>query len=136
MIVEHFNIAHLDEIDLHERQAAARALWTPDYCSKLTGYTVRIGGEIILCGGLLDLYGDRSVGHAWSLLSKKARPHFVRLHGAVERFFETSGKRVIVATTEGGDVCRWLRLLRFRFDHIEPAYGPDGADHAVYVRVQ
>jgi hypothetical protein len=141
MIIERLTAEHLHAIDLHEEQQEARRFWSADYERLLLtspGYAAVDSGRVLLCGGVLDLYPDRRAGHVWSLTSRYASAHFLRLHRATRRFFETSGKRLLVATTYPGGTagCRWLSALGFQFDHTEPNYDPLGREHAVYVRVQ
>lgn len=135
-----FKASDLDEIRVHPAQRATLARDdTPAYRLQLEAglsFTGRLNGEILMCGGVLDLYQDRRVGHLWSILSRSARPHFLIAHGAAARFIETTGKQWLIATCEirEGMSCRWLRTLGFEFDHTEDSFGPAATPHAVYVR--
>lgn len=140
MNVQPFKLEHLQRLDPHEAQKAVRALLTPQHAQQMASgqaYSYVVGRRVLACAGILDLYEDPSIGHVWSLLSRDVRGHLTAIHRAAQRMIEVSGKRLLIATaeTEHELGCKWMRLLRFKFDHIEPSYGPDGRDHAVYMRV-
>ncbi len=137
--LEPFKLEHIEQMRVHPSQARSLSVYaTDEYRDALAGslsYTLRVNGEIALCGGVMDLYEDRGVGHLWSLFGELAPRHMRAVHGVVARFISVSGKRALVATTECASACRWLRLLGFKFDHTEEDFAGTGTAHAVYVRV-
>lgn len=141
MIVEAFHVKHLDEmrVNAYQRASFDRYCNDDDRARMQTGFarTVRIDGKIMMVGGVLELYDDTSIGHLWSLLADGADQHALALHRCLLRLFQITGKRMLVATTECDYAygCRWLGMLGFdRQAETLEAYGPDGADHYLYVR--
>lgn len=142
MRIEPFKPEHLWQIDLQPAQCSWYEYGTDAYAAELAlglGYTLRIAGRIVLCGGIIEV--DARTGHLWCFLSVDARHYLVRLHRAARRFLEVTGKRHLIATTESdfADGCRWLEMLGFTrragAEGLLPKAGPDGRDHILYEKV-
>lgn len=141
MIVERFQLAHFDEIRVCDTQRDSFERYADDNYRRMivNGYslTVREAGRILICGGIVDLYEDRDVGHLWSLFAQGADRHMLRLHRIAQRLIEVSGKHLLVATTHEGYApgCRWLAMLGFA-PHPEPLpdFAPDGSPQIAYTR--
>jgi hypothetical protein len=139
MILEEFKPEHLDEIDLQDEQRS----WYEyeqrlEYARGLTrglGYTVRVAGQIIVCGGVLPV--DQSTGQLWCFMSKYARTHLITVHRVALRFMQISGLPTLYATSEAdfANGCRWLLMLGFKQSAVLHKYGPDGRDHILYTKV-
>jgi len=137
MTIEPFKPGHLDEIDLQLAQTQWREYRDPLYAKTLgehLGVTAREDGKVLACAGVISL--ERDVGHAWAFVARGQK--MIRFRRCVQRLFEVSGKRRILASTEADfpQGCRWLELLGFsRLDTPATFHGPDGRAHVIYVRV-
>jgi hypothetical protein len=98
-------------------------------------WTASLGETILLCGGIMPM--GPKMGVLWAVLSEEAAKHLVRLHRGVERFLSIDPPRRLEATVEKGfeSGCRWLHLLRFRYEGEMACYGLDGETHLRYARL-
>lgn len=98
-------------------------------------WTAEHDGRILGIAGLLPQWENRAI--AWALLADNLDNQFLRVHGAVKRFIESSGYRRIEATVDVGfpEGEKWIRLLGFEYEGLMRGYRPDGADILLYARV-
>lgn len=135
-----FKPADLDELRLQPAQEYLAAfVGRPGYGQELVDagpcYTVRQGGKIICCAGVVELWQGRA--SAWALLSGEAGRSMIGLHRMVEDFLDNCGIRRVEAYVypdfEPGH--RWARMLGFEREGLMRAF-QRGADMVMYSRVR
>ena len=135
-----FKPADLDELRLQPAQEYLAAfVGRPGYGQELVDagpcYTVRQGGKIICCAGVVELWQGRA--SAWALLSGEAGRSMIGLHRMVEDFLDGCGIRRVEAYVypdfEPGH--RWARMLGFEREGLMRAF-QQGADMYMYSRIR
>lgn len=136
MILERFQPAHFDLLELQPEQQYLRAAVTHEYLASLAShgpaYTAWFAGRPAFCGGFAEAPEG---AHLWCFIAAGAP--LLGIHRGVMRAFEVYPYKRLVATTETGFVQgrRWLELLGFQFQDTLIGYGPDGRDHDLFERV-
>lgn len=138
--VERFRAEHVAEMTVQPAQRADWAAVTPDMLrafEQTDAWTVRAGGEVVLVGGLVEVWPGRAT--LWSYVGAGAGPYMTRLTRGVRRLMDASNyTRIEVyvdANFEGAH--RWARLLGFACESIIlRAFFPDGRDGVIYGRVR
>jgi hypothetical protein len=92
-------------------------------------------GEPIACGGVLELWPGRF--QAWAFLNKGSARHMGWItRQAHQVLAEAKGRIELSVRCDFAAGHRWARLLGFEVETpVMKAYGPDGADHTGYVKV-
>lgn len=141
MDVRPFTVEHLKQLQLQPAQAWCAPHLTPDLLDWLgdtqnDAFTVFVGDEPILCGGLCTFWPGRAI--AWSYVAADAGAHMVSLTRVVERFLDLKAPRrteaYVDAEFDAGH--RWVRLLGFKCEGRLEAYKPDGGDQMLYAKVR
>lgn len=99
-------------------------------------YTAMCGDTPIACGGLVEHWPGR--GELWGVLAGGWTKEFRAVHNATRRFLEVVRPRRTewAVAVDFPAAHRWARLLGFQLEVPRlRAYGPDGRDYALYVRV-
>lgn len=122
MTCEPFEPSHIAEMG----RASAPVVWG----NLDGGWTLRRDGKILCCGGAVPTEGGY---HVWAAIAPGAP--MIAVTRAVRRTFDTLGRVNLVATCEDGFAAgaRWLELLGFTRQRIEPCYA-NGRDHIVYLK--
>ena len=131
-----FELSHLAQINLQERQRRSISHLTIGYFQSLTeagsSLSAEVDGRIIASAGLA--VGFAGMGILWSAVGRGAGPHFVPLHRAARRLIEIQNMRRIEAAIECDftNGSRWLEMLGFQREGRMTAYGLDGEDFYLY----
>jgi hypothetical protein len=140
LTVEPFKVEHLAELRVQPAQAADLAAVTQDMLRPFEAtdaWTARCAGEVVLIGGLLEVWAGRAV--LWAYVGAGAAPHLVRITKGVRRFIEAAAHKRIETYVDVGFAAghRWAELLGFKLEapHM-PAFFPDGRNAALYGRVR
>lgn len=98
-------------------------------------WTAVLDGEVIACGGTVEQWPGRHL--AWTHLGPHTAKHMLWLTRAVRSKLKAVQGRVEMAVRCGFEPGhRWAEMLGFSLETpIMSAYGPDGADHSGYVRI-
>lgn len=100
-------------------------------------WTAVQGGRVLGVAGLGQHWPGRS--EAWCLLARDVPVMtWPAIHRVVLKVLASADIRRIEATTRAGFAQgeRWMRMLGFVSEGRLAAYGPDGADHTKWARVQ
>lgn len=130
-----FDPKHLDQIDLKENYAQGE-------CPKTvmnTAFTLMRGDTIIaILGGFPFVPG---VIHFWALISKQVRSCPIDFHKTcldVLNWYEENEKPRRIQWEVRADYpmgCKWAESLGLKREGLMAKWGPDGADHYLYARV-
>lgn len=140
MIIAKFKPEHLDRIELQDSQADDTAMIAdPEYRARLMmtdAYTVFIGGEVMLCAGVSEIFEHRAV--AWSLVSRHAGKEFRVIHRAVDGFLRQCKYDRVEMMVKSGFVAgeRWAKLLGMEKEGLMRMCGPDKQDYFMYARIR
>jgi hypothetical protein len=137
MSVRAFQPVDLQRVVLQPAQAWIRPHLTREYSLRLAqdpAFTVTHGDDVIACGGIARWPDARPL--LWSLLARDTHGRFWEIHATAKRIIACYDEPQLSATVERSHIagCRWLELLGFRFELRLAGFGPDGADHDLYVR--
>jgi hypothetical protein len=127
-----FRAADLEQLVLQPAQAAWRGRIDGAAGAALEAsglaWTLRAGGRVVGCGGVIDRGGGR--GEAWALLAQDAGAAMLSATRAVRRYFETAPFRRIEAATavDFTPAARWTRLLGFEREGRMRAFCDNGGD--------
>lgn len=140
LTVEPFKASHVAEMAVQDAQRADWQGVTADMLrafEQTDAWTVRADGEVVLVGGLVELWAGRAT--LWSYVAAGAGPHMVRLTKGVQRFIAGSTHRRIEMYVDVGFAAahRWARALGFRLEAEHMAsFFPDGRNAALYGRTR
>ena len=101
---------------------------------KQNSWTAVLDGDPIACGGLVEQWPGRYT--AWTYLNAKSGPHMRFVTRAVaEKLDAVVGRIETTVRCDFKAGHRWMKLLGFEVETERmKAYGPEGEDHAGYVR--
>lgn len=140
MIVVPFRAEHLQQLQLQDAQAYCGPHITAEYAKMLEGqfsFTAMVDDRPIGVGGATELWEHRAL--LWSMVDRRAGPHFVAIHRAVQRFIDMLPHRRIEAEVDVDFAPghRWVRALGFTLEAPRMrAFRVDGGDSALYARVK
>lgn len=138
-----FKKEHLLALHLQPAQAYFGAeICKPGYADALAGgpaFTAFAGGQIIGCGGCVEIWDNRA--QVWALVDQSAGRHMVGVHKAVAGFLLAAPwKRIEAAVDVGFEAGRrWIELLGFTNETPAApmrAYRPDGGNCWLYAKVK
>lgn len=136
-----FNPAHLESLSLRVEQKSMRQLFSPEYGRALAEhgvhtYSVVDQGEILLCMGLMPLWGR--VAEAWMLVGPDVWRASTYLYRLLSWGLPTLPFKRIQATVRCDFAVgqRFAERLGFVNEGIMRAYDLEGLDVYRYARVQ
>jgi hypothetical protein len=99
-------------------------------------YTGMLDGEVLFCCGMAKCWEGRWV--LWSMLSKKAAKHMLRITRISKRLIELHcnnyGRLEVTVRSDFEQAHRWVKMLGVPFHHHEEKFLPGGHDADIYVR--
>ena len=127
---------HFDSLDIQPEQRHILPYINKEYVDYLTNsdsFSCFYNGEIIGCGGMIEVYQDRAI--LWSLVGANAGKAFVAAHRAVERFLSLYNYRRVetIVLTSHYAAHRWIRMLGFVREGTMTNYF-NGTDFDLYAR--
>jgi len=131
-----FDPAHLKELVLLERNAEAKFEGMGEILALYGGFTMRISGQPVACGGLIRVYPHRLI--AWSAITDKM-PVLPAVRLARKFLDKQDALRIeTVVDCEDPTSQRWVEALGFRRETDTPlrAWNHDGSDAYMYVRLK
>jgi hypothetical protein len=139
MEVVPFKAEHMRRMALQKAQEGNLAWMAPEHLDLMEGmdsYTLLDGEEVLVCGGVLEMWPGRGV--CWTFLSGSIGRRFLRVHGYVKRALETYGYNRLECEVdcrfEQGH--RWAKAMGFEVEVPRARnYFPDGSDATLYVKV-
>lgn len=135
MIVRQFRATDLDGFD-----AYAPVMLTAEQANALeksSSWTVLEGDKPVMMAGVVRLWDGRF--QAWAYMGRYAGPRMRPITKAVLTYLEGLNARRVELSVAVGFAAghRWAKLLGFELETPRMAgYAPDGADHAMYVRMR
>jgi hypothetical protein len=118
-----------NELDLHVSDDELAQM------ERFNSWTGVMGGEILVCAGTIPFWPGRC--HAWAYMTPKTGPHMRWITNEVKKnLAQIKGRIEMSVHCEFPAGHRWARLLGFKIEAERmEGYGPDGAAHALYARV-
>jgi hypothetical protein len=143
MKIEPFKPGHFAELTSRPSEACMRAVMNdPEHLNtvaRFDSWTMRIGGRVVACAGLLPLWDGRY--EAWAVVASDIGCFgMLRLHRAAVRYLDLRTERRIEATVMRGfeQGQKWVRLLGFECETPNGMRGylPGGETADLFSRVQ
>lgn len=112
---------------------------SPEECHLMeqsgTCWTIVHDGDPIACGGFIQMWPGRHV--AWMLLDDRSRRHMGYVtRQALKKLAGIHGRIELTVRADFYAGLRWAEMLGFKIEApLMRRFGPDGADHVGYVRV-
>lgn len=132
MTVERFRPEHVMEIAEHADDVANAGQLD---AASPEAYTLRVNGEVLMCGGVAELGPDK--GMLWSYIAPAALQHPVIVHRSVLRFLSLLSYRRLEAycKCDSQRANRWLETLGFTLEAPRMAkWAPDGSDYSLWAK--
>lgn len=136
MIVTPFRAVDLDDLDpvMPVPVSFEQAVALQDQSS----WTMRSeAGKVLACAGVVPLWAGRYV--AWAYMGRQSGRRMLPITTAVRGYLDAlNARRVELTVLVNYEAAhRWAKLLGFTLETpCMPEYGPDGSDHAMYVRIK
>lgn len=129
-----FERAHLQRFSPQQAQQAEASIG--EDMDVGDAWTALLHGEVLGCGGLIELWQGRA--YAWALLAESAAPHLLRLTRGIRfRLAASSFARIeMVVDASFAPGARWAEMLGFERETPRPlrSYLPGGRDAWLYAR--
>ena len=128
-----FDPAHLEELVLLERNAAAKFEGMGEVLAQHASFTMKYDGRPVACGGLIYVYPHRLL--AWSAITDMM-PVLPAVRLARKFLDKQDALRIeTVVDCEDPVSQRWVEMLGFRRETARlRAWNHDGSDAYMYVR--
>jgi len=130
-----FRAEHAALIDLQAEQERIEGIGHVLEAASNPAWTLQIADKIIACCGVAAQWDGRYT--AWTLISRDAGPHMIRLTRMMNRMIELFPgpwrmEAYVKTGFEAGD--RLMKAMGFRFETRAEKFMPDRSDANIYVR--